>query len=223
MGTASELLDPGILPHHRGSRETSQFRSDPVIPLTALAALCRAKYAQIAHLLCSRNNSAMKRALIFVALLCALSWSAAAQDSRPAEDRFKSLIQKLNKEREAKNPIRPPPKRERPKETISQTEADLIAVDRIAKMIREQVSPCWTIPADKYRPWASVKIEIRMNPDGTYASSPRLLDSSRVRADPDLRALAITALRALRDPHCTPLRLPPEDYLLWKKLVYEFR
>mgnify|MGYP000512813222 CR=1 FL=1 len=165
----------------------------------------------------------MKRIFLAVALLCSLSWSASAQDSKLSEDPFKSLIQKLAKEREAKNPISPPLKRNRPIKTISQTEADLVAVHRLAAMIAKQVQPCWAPPVDADVPGASVSIELWIKPDGTYFSSPQILGSSRVRTDPALRALAISALRARRDPRSTPLKLPIADYALWKKIVYTFQ
>ena len=68
----------------------------------------------------------------------------------------------------------------------------------------------------------TVDIRIRMNPDGTYATLPQIRNTARMTTDPAFRALAESAVRALRDPACTPLKLPYEDYDDWKDIIFAF-
>ena len=52
--------------------------------------------------------------------------------------------------------------------------------------------------------------------------SATVVDQARYNTDTYYRAAADSALRALRDPHCTPLDLPPEKYDAWKNLTVTF-
>ena len=60
-----------------------------------------------------------------------------------------------------------------------------------------------------------------MNRDGTVNKSS-VLDRGRYNRDSTFRAAADSALRALRNPRCSPLKLPPEKYDQWKSIVINF-
>ena len=68
----------------------------------------------------------------------------------------------------------------------------------------------------------SVDIRIRLNPDGALGGQPRIEDSGRLGRDPFFRAVAESALRALRNPRCMPLKLPYDQYDLWKEITFVF-
>ena len=88
--------------------------------------------------------------------------------------------------------------------------------------IRQQIARCWLVPAGaKQGESLLVEIRVRMNADRTVRDA-EIIDSNRMRTDPFFRAAAESALRALRNPSCTPLNLPPEKYETWKSFTITF-
>ena len=67
-----------------------------------------------------------------------------------------------------------------------------------------------------------VRVRIELNPDGTLIGSPRIVDRQRLSADPVFRAYAESAVRALQNPRCRPLRLPLESYKAWRAISFNF-
>ena len=66
-----------------------------------------------------------------------------------------------------------------------------------------------------------VRIRVWVNPDGTVAQA-RILDASRMATDVFFRAAAETALRAVLNPRCSPLPIPPKKYDQFKVLILHF-
>ena len=60
-----------------------------------------------------------------------------------------------------------------------------------------------------------------MRPDRTVLRA-RITDASRMRTDPFFRTMAESALRAVMNPRCSPLALPPQKYDLWKTFTLNF-
>jgi hypothetical protein len=88
-------------------------------------------------------------------------------------------------------------------------------------MVREQIEPCWNIPAGAQGlAGMSVGINLRLLPDGTVQSAEPV-DIARIRADPIYRAVAESAQRAALQ--CSPLNLPRADYDMWKDIIMNFR
>jgi hypothetical protein len=67
-----------------------------------------------------------------------------------------------------------------------------------------------------------VAIRMRLNPDGSLGAAPQIQDRRRMGGDPFFRAVAESALRALRDPSCVPIKLPYKYYDMWKDIVFNF-
>ena len=89
-------------------------------------------------------------------------------------------------------------------------------------LIREQISRCWNIPAGaRDSKDLVVEIRVQLNPDGTVEAA-QIVDQGRLASDPFFRAAAESARRAFYNPMCTPLRLPPEKYAVWRDLVVDF-
>ena len=87
--------------------------------------------------------------------------------------------------------------------------------------IRQQIARCWLVPAGaKEGASLLVEIRVRMNADRTVRDA-QIVDTGRM-SDPFFRAAAESALRALRNPSCTPLNLPPEKYETWKSFTITF-
>ena len=89
-------------------------------------------------------------------------------------------------------------------------------------LVRQQIRECWSLPAGaKEAEDLSIEIRMAMNPDGTVRQA-RILDQNRLQSDPFFRAAAESALRAVLNPHCNPLKLPPEKYQQWQNMILIF-
>ena len=151
-------------------------------------------------------------------------------------DAFTSVLRTVEK---LKN--RPPPKENKKedkkpekKETFKQQMAQAL-MSRTARhdplrslaiseidLVRQQIRECWSLPAGaKEAENLSIEIKMAMNPDGTVRQA-RILDQNRLQSDPFFRAAAESALRAVLNPHCNPLKLPPEKYQQWQNMILIF-
>ena len=151
-------------------------------------------------------------------------------------DAFTSVLRTVEK---LKN--RPPPKEKKKedkkpekKETFEQQMAQAL-ISRTARhdplrslaireidLVRQQISECWSLPAGaKEAENLSIEIKMAMNPDGTVRQA-HILDKNRLQSDPFFRAAAESALRAVLNPHCNPLKLPPEKYQQWQNMILIF-
>jgi len=88
--------------------------------------------------------------------------------------------------------------------------------------LRAQLARCWNVMAGaKYAEELVVIIKAEMNPDRTVRQA-MIADQLRYNQDSHFRAAADAALRALRNPNCTPLQLPPEKFEEWKTITIRF-
>ena len=87
-------------------------------------------------------------------------------------------------------------------------------------VVRQQLARCWNIPAGA-RDAKDLVVAIRgtIAPDGRVLQAT-IVDQGRL-GDPFFRAAAESARRAFFHPQCTPLRLPPEKYEVWKTFEIE--
>ncbi|HLG89825.1 MAG TPA: hypothetical protein VKZ79_21815 [Alphaproteobacteria bacterium] len=88
--------------------------------------------------------------------------------------------------------------------------------------LNDQLKQCWLVPAGvKDADKMVVPLDVEVNPDRTVASV-QVEDQSRMSSDPAFRAAAMAAVRAVRNPNCSPLALPPDKYETWKSLLLNF-
>jgi hypothetical protein len=144
------------------------------------------------------------------------------QPTRTKDDTaFDALLKNLAK----RDPAREPPQQVAKAESkaSSQPIAPLGAQLSTSELdaIREQLRPCWLIPAGA-RDAADLKptFRVAMRPDATVRTVT-LLNSDRL-SDPFFRAAAEAARRALFNPQCSPLKLPPEKYDEWQTFTITF-
>ncbi|MFK7840052.1 MAG: energy transducer TonB [Bdellovibrionales bacterium] len=142
---------------------------------------------------------------------------------KPKEDAFDSLLKNLA----------PDAENQKPKEETLEDEIDDSANGQIANLadqltiseldaFKYQLEPCWNIPAGaKFAENLAVEIRVSMNRDGTVKNAS-VLNRGRYNRDSAFRAAADSALRALKNPRCSPLRLPSEKYEQWKSIVINF-
>jgi hypothetical protein len=138
---------------------------------------------------------------------------------------FEALLRNLAPEHNAPSPDLPPhTERLVTAEASSQPQAPLgkqLTASEI-DLIRRQIERCWNIP-EGARDAKDLVVEIRVfvEPDGNVRQAD-ILDHGRMADDPVFRAAADSARRALFNPLCRPLRLPPDKYESWKEFVVAF-
>lgn len=88
--------------------------------------------------------------------------------------------------------------------------------------LRQQLAGCWNInPGLMNAQDLAVEIKITVNPDRTL-SSAKIVDQGRYNSDTFFRAMADSAIRAVQNPRCSPLKLPEDKYNLWKDMTVVF-
>jgi outer membrane biosynthesis protein TonB len=86
--------------------------------------------------------------------------------------------------------------------------------------ISRQITPCWNIPvAAQGIGGLRAELNIVLGPDGSVQSVAPI-DAARLSRDPVFRAFAESAVRAVRA--CSPLKLPPESYQVWRNIIFNF-
>lgn len=94
--------------------------------------------------------------------------------------------------------------------------------DALVSSIKRQLEPCWNLPAGaKDFENMVIQIKVAVNRDGRVRAA-NIENSTRMFADPFFRAAAESALRAVKNPRCSPLKLPAENYDVWKDLTLVF-
>ncbi|NQU60988.1 MAG: hypothetical protein HQ512_07645 [Rhodospirillales bacterium] len=152
----------------------------------------------------------------------------------PPPDAFASVLKTVEKLKEQPPEKKKEEKKPKKKETFEQQMAKALT-SRDAKhnplrplaiseidLVRQQIRECWNLPSGaKEAQNLSIEIRMVMNPDGTVRQA-RILDQSRLQGDPFFRAAAESALRAVLNPRCNPLKLPPEKYQQWQNMILVF-
>lgn len=88
--------------------------------------------------------------------------------------------------------------------------------------LKYQLARCWNLMAGaRYAEDLVVDLRIFVNRDRTVRSA-EVTDNGRYQRDPHFRAAADSAMRAIRNPECSPLELPADKYDLWKVMVVRF-
>ncbi len=90
--------------------------------------------------------------------------------------------------------------------------------------IKRQIEGCWLVPAAigaKDIEKMVVQIRIKLNPDGSLRDS-RITDQFRLETNAIYKAVAESALRAVRNPRCSKFNLPLAKYEIWRDIVLQF-
>ena len=85
-----------------------------------------------------------------------------------------------------------------------------------------QMAKCWTVPAGAAgAEKLVVKIKVYLNPDGSLAQPPELMDRTKlITGGTTYRAAADAALRAVR--LCQPFKMPADKYNSWREIDLTF-
>lgn len=134
-------------------------------------------------------------------------------------------VQNLDQEQKKTNE-KPTPKAETP--TPPSPNSTVSNLDRtrreaqLGDLVRQQMRQCWNVPAGA-KDIQNMVVEIRMqlSPDGTVQRvEPK--DPGRMASDPFYRTVAESAMRAVLNPRCNPLKLPPDSYDIWRDMTLVF-
>lgn len=88
--------------------------------------------------------------------------------------------------------------------------------------LRQQLSQCWSIMSGAANAEDQVvELAVVVNMDRTVASA-EVVDRFKYSSNPFFRAAADSAMRALRNPNCTPLNVPADKYDTWHKMRIVF-
>lgn len=88
--------------------------------------------------------------------------------------------------------------------------------------LRAQLAQCWNVPIGaKDIDTTQVEIFMVITRDRTLASA-RVVDTGRYASDTFFRAIADSAMRAVRNPNCSPFELPPDKYDTWANTTVVF-
>ena len=88
--------------------------------------------------------------------------------------------------------------------------------------VRRQFEKCWNVPIGARNPEELVvEIKVRVNRDRSVLDA-KIVDQARMASDTFFRAMAESALRAVKSPKCSPLRLPADKYDVWKEMTVVF-
>ena len=95
-------------------------------------------------------------------------------------------------------------------------------LDAMRRQVISQITPCWNInPGSKGAANLAVVIRMAMNPDGSVQSAS-IEDQARYYSDPFFQSAADAAKRAVLNPRCNPIKLPPDKYQVWRDLYINF-
>jgi len=134
------------------------------------------------------------------------------------QDEFKSLLRNLM-------PDEPTPLSESTEKTEEPSPLSRFAQKMsVYEMqgLQTQLSQCWKLMAGaRYAEDLIVEIKLFVNPDRTIRDA-QIVNQLRYMGDGYFRAAADSALRAVRNPHCNPLDLPPNKYELWREMTVVF-
>ena len=88
--------------------------------------------------------------------------------------------------------------------------------------LRYQLGQCWLVMSGaRYAENLIIEVRVHINPDRTVREAT-ILDKARYNRDSYFKAAADAALRALRNPNCSPLKLPENKYESWKSTIIRF-
>lgn len=138
------------------------------------------------------------------------------KSSKPSKS-LDDIMNEVENEEESKDDGAPSRGRGAPAATIGPV---LTASEKDA--LSRHMSRCWLIPAG-LRDARNIRVPIKINVarDGTVLKA-EIQDKGRMANDASYRTAAESARRAVLDPNCSPLPIPPDKYEMFKEFVFNF-
>lgn len=150
-----------------------------------------------------------------------------ADEKKPQDDAFAKLLKQLDPT--AGQPAPPKTLTDPAANAAPQPSpiADLSDQMTMSEMdaLKHQLAQCWNVPMGvEYAENQTVDVRLTVNPDRTVqnAGLANVSDQIRYNSDSAFRAAADAALRAVYNPSCNPLELPPGKYAQWNVMTITF-
>lgn len=157
----------------------------------------------------------------------------------PKRDNIASLLKTVEDLKEEEPKRKPEAPKEDPADTFRDALASLepaekkaqpaprsIQADRALSLseleaVKIQIAQCWNVPAGARDARNMViPVRVRIGQDRIVRHA-ELADTSRLH-DSFYVAVAESAIRAVVNPRCSPLKLPPDKYHVWNSIVFNF-
>ena len=87
--------------------------------------------------------------------------------------------------------------------------------------VRNKIRPCWNTIGGGRDQNLIITLVVQMNQDGTPVKA-ELKDTGRYNNDPNFRAAADAAHRAIMNPRCQPWPLSADKYTSWRTITFNF-
>lgn len=140
--------------------------------------------------------------------------SVDSPDEKSKEENFFDKLDLDSIETEEK----PKPREKTQIATILGTRLTVTEIDAV----RRQFENCWNVPIGARNPEELiVEVKVRVNRDRTVRDAV-IVDQARTASDTFYRTMAESAYRAVKNPKCSPLKLPPDKYDGWKEMTVVF-
>ncbi len=143
---------------------------------------------------------------------------------KPAQadpQQFDSLLKNLSKAQDQTQQTNAPPvKTAGPAAGAPGIQSDKLTISE-TDALRRQIEQCWNVPTgSKDAGDLIVEIHVVVNPDRTVQSAD-IMNTDKM-SDPYFRAAAESAQRAILNPKCSPLNLPPDRAADWHDMTLRF-
>ena len=141
------------------------------------------------------------------------------QPKKPDDTSFDQLLKNLASKQPQQTQQQTPGPPQKSSQPIAPLAAQLTTSE--LDLVRAQIERCWNIPAGaRDAENLTPEFRVQMRRDGTVAST-RLLNPERIN-EPFFQAAAESANRALLNPQCQPLKLPPDKFDQWQTFTITF-
>jgi hypothetical protein len=87
--------------------------------------------------------------------------------------------------------------------------------------VRNKIRPCWNTISGGRDHNMIITLVVQMNQDGTPVKA-EVKDMGRYNSDPNFRAAADAAYRAIMNPRCQPWPLSPKKINSWRMFTFNF-
>ncbi|HEX3973003.1 MAG TPA: cell envelope integrity protein TolA [Stellaceae bacterium] len=142
------------------------------------------------------------------------------QKKKPDDTSFDQLLKNLATKQQASTPQQQNPGTpQKSSQPIAPLGSQLTTSE--LDVVKSQIERCWNFPAGARNAQDLLpEFRVQMRRDGTVAST-QLLNPEQMN-DPFFQSAAESANRALLNPQCQPLKLPPDKYDQWQTFTITF-
>jgi len=144
----------------------------------------------------------------------------------PKKPNVDALVDSILKNQDSKTKIQTPEQQPKPVQQVTRVAPaapNLAAVVTASEIegVRNKIRPCWNTIGGGRDQNMIITLVVQMNQDGTPVKA-ELKDTGRYNNDPNFRAAADAAHRAIMNPRCQPWPLSPEKYNSWRNITFNF-